>query len=297
VLASDDQEREFTADLALTQRTAKALSAVEAGGDGLLPDRRLPGQVVGLVGPPGVGKSSIISELVSRARDRGERVMVLAVDPSSPVTGGALLGDRIRLARHATDSGVFVRSFASRGHPGGLAGAVPAAVETALALGWDRVFVEPVGGGQNDIDVAACADRVVLVVSPESGDDVQALKAGILEVADIIAVNKADRPGAASFLRVLESQWGKSSGGLVLVSTIENTGIDELDDLTRAAFDHVANRKEAARLSAVLNDVVLEVRAVLQDAMVRDDVLALLASGRRRDAVRRLIKEVRHDGQ
>lgn len=296
MLASDNQEQEFLADLALTQKTAKALSEVEAGGEGLVPERRLPGQVVGLVGPPGVGKSSIISELVALARERGERVIVLAVDPSSPVTGGALLGDRIRFARHSTDSAVFVRSFASRGHPGGLSGAVPAAVDTALALGWDRVFVEPVGGGQNDIDVAACADRVVLVVSPESGDDVQALKAGILEIADIIAVNKADRPGAASFLRVLESQWGKSSGGIVLVSTHEGTGVGELDDLTRAAFVHVADRKQAAQLSAVLNDVVLEARAVLRDHEVREEVLGLIAAGHRRAALGRLLSAVR-DGK
>lgn len=278
--------------LKLTQATARALTEVERGGPGLVPTERARGAVVGLVGPPGVGKSTLISALVALARARGERVVVLAVDPSSPVTGGALLGDRIRLARHATDPGVFVRSFASRGHPGGLAGAVPAAIDTVLALGWDRVFVEPVGGGQNDVDVAACADRVVLVLSPESGDDVQALKAGILEVADVIAINKADRPGANALRGVLRTQFrGPRSGDVVLVSGADGTGLEELDELARVVDDDLTTpRRDAARLSALLNDVVVELRRTLRDDVdTRDEVLELLRGGNRTEARERLV--------
>jgi LAO/AO transport system kinase len=280
-------------DLKLTQDTARALSEVERGGLGLVPDERSAGAVIGVVGPPGVGKSTLISALVEKARSRGERVVVLAVDPSSPVTGGALLGDRIRLAQHATDPGVFVRSFASRGHPGGLATAVPAAIDSVLALGWDRVFVEPVGGGQNDVDVAACADRVLLVVSPESGDDVQALKAGILEVADVVVVNKADRPGAHVLRGVLRSQWrGPKSGGIVLVSTVDGTGLDELDELARTVDVTDTTRRDAARLSALLNDVVVDLRRRLRDdAAFRSEVLDLLRRGCRTEAMERLVQD------
>lgn len=283
-------------DLKLTQATARALTDVERGGPGLNPDERVNGTVTGLVGPPGVGKSTLISALVERARARGERVVVLAVDPSSPVSGGALLGDRIRLARHSTDAGVFVRSFASRGHPGGLAGAVPAAIDTVLALGWDRVFVEPVGGGQNDVDVAACADRVILVLSPESGDDVQALKAGVLEVADIIAINKGDRPGAHALRGVLRTQFrGPRSGDVVVVSASEGTGLDELDELARVVDERETPRRDAARLSALLNDVVVELRRRLrEDDAVRDEALELLRSGRRAEARELLLRRNLH---
>lgn len=290
-MASEADQEVLLEDLRQTRDLAQALSAIERGGTGLVPERRERGSVVGLVGPPGVGKSSIISALVGLARARGERVVVLAVDPSSPVTGGALLGDRIRLARHATDTGTFVRSFASRGHPGGLAAAVPAAAETALALGWDRVFIEPVGGGQNDIDVAACADRVVLVVSPEFGDDVQALKAGILEIADVVAVNKADRPGARAFRSMLRSLWHTpEGGGLVMLSATEDTGVEELDELIRTAHGGEERRREAAQLSALLNDLADEVRSTLQDPLLAKELLALIRSGHRPAAVRRLIE-------
>lgn len=281
----------FVEDLALARTTALQLTSVEQGGPGLRLSHRSPGAVVGIVGPPGVGKSSLISRLAERARSRGERVIVLAADPTSPISGGALLGDRIRFTQHASDPGVFVRSFASRGHPGGLAGAMPAAVETALALGWDRVFVEPVGGGQNDIDVAACADRVVLVLSPESGDDVQVLKAGILEIADVIAVNKADRPGAAALVGLLSAHLARrDSARIISLSASDEAGIGALDDLIRVAYVESESRKEAALLSAVLNDVVLEARTCLGEVALRSRVLALAAQGDRRGAVRTVVE-------
>ena len=153
-------------------------------------------RVLGITGAPGVGKSSITSALVAAARTRGRRVAVLAVDPSSPRTGGALLGDRIRMQEHHGDDGVFVRSMAARGHLGGLAAAVPAAALVLDAAGYDDVIVETVGVGQSEVDVAAMAGTTVLVLAPGLGDGVQAAKAGILEVADVLVVNKADQPGA-----------------------------------------------------------------------------------------------------
>jgi LAO/AO transport system kinase len=282
-------------ELAGIRALAVELTKVERGGSGLRAVRRSASAVVGLVGAPGVGKSSIISSLVAAARARGERVVVLAVDPSSPVTGGALLGDRIRMARHSTDPGTFVRSFASRGHPGGLAAAIPAAVETALALGWDRVFIEPVGGGQNDIDAAACADRLVLVVSPESGDDVQALKAGILEMADIIAVNKADRPGASALRVILRSQLGpRGRGNIILVSAAEDHGIDELDARIRSAATPDVVRRSAAELSAVLNDATVALRKAMDDPVLRGEVLVMVRAGERPAAVRHLLESAHY---
>lgn len=269
---------------------ARALSDIERGGSPP-PGGGPSGAVVGLVGPPGVGKSTLISQLVGRARARGERVVVLAVDPSSPLTGGALLGDRIRLHEHVLDPGVFVRSFASRGHPGGLAAAVPDAITAAFEAGWDRVFIEPVGGGQNDVEVAACADRVVLVLSPEAGDDVQALKAGVLEVADIIAINKADRPGAAELRARLGSRSGAvAAEAIVLVSAQGGGGLDDLDALTRADSEDTGVRREVMRRTALVNSAVDRLNACLADPMLAGEVTELLAAGRRAEAVTRLLE-------
>jgi LAO/AO transport system kinase len=153
-------------------------------------------RLIGITGAPGVGKSSVTSALVAVLRARGRRVAVLAVDPSSPLTGGALLGDRIRMQEHHGDDGVFVRSMAARGHLGGLAAAVPAAALVADAAGFDDVVLETVGVGQSEVDVAAMADTTIVVLAPGLGDSVQAAKAGILEVADVLVVNKADQSGA-----------------------------------------------------------------------------------------------------
>jgi LAO/AO transport system kinase len=153
-------------------------------------------RLLGITGSPGVGKSSVTSALVTGLRGRGRRVAVLAVDPSSPLTGGALLGDRIRMQGHHGDDGVFVRSMAARGHLGGLAAAVPAAALVLDAAGFDDVVLETVGVGQSEVDVAAMADTTLVVLAPGLGDSVQAAKAGILEVGDVLVVNKADQPGA-----------------------------------------------------------------------------------------------------
>ena len=161
--------------------------------------------VVGLTGPPGVGKSTTTSAVVAALRERGRTVGVLAVDPSSPFSGGALLGDRIRMAEHATDRGVFIRSMATRGHLGGLAWATPQALRVLDAAGCDVVLVETVGVGQSEIEIVSLADTTVVLLAPGMGDQVQAAKAGILEVADVFVVNKADHEGAARTVRDLRA--------------------------------------------------------------------------------------------
>ena len=158
---------------------------------------------LGLTGAPGVGKSTLATALVRTARAAGRRVAVLAIDPTSPYTGGALLGDRVRMQEHATDPDVFIRSMATRGHLGGMALAAPEAVRILEAAGFDLVIVETVGVGQAEIDVAAATDTAVVVLAPGLGDAVQMAKAGILEVADVFVVNKADRDGAAGVVREL----------------------------------------------------------------------------------------------
>jgi LAO/AO transport system kinase len=161
--------------------------------------------VVGLTGAPGVGKSTSTSALVRLLREQGRRVGVLAVDPSSPFSGGALLGDRVRMGEHATDDGVFIRSMATRGHLGGLAWSTPQALRVLDAAGFDVVLVETVGVGQSEIEVVALADTTVVLLAPGAGDGIQAAKAGILEVADVFVVNKADRDGADRTVRELRN--------------------------------------------------------------------------------------------
>jgi len=161
--------------------------------------------VIGITGSPGVGKSTCTSALVTALRGTGRRVGVLAVDPSSPFSGGALLGDRVRMQDHATDRGVYIRSMASRGHLGGLAWATPQAVRVLDAAGCDLVLVETVGVGQSEVEVAATADTTLVLLAPGMGDGIQAAKAGILEIGDVYVVNKADRDGAAQVARDLRA--------------------------------------------------------------------------------------------
>jgi len=171
-------------------------------------------QVVGITGSPGVGKSTSTSALVTALRRAGKRVGVLAVDPSSPFSGGALLGDRVRMQEHATDPGVFIRSMATRGHLGGLAAAAPQALRVLDAVGCDVVLIETVGVGQSEVEVVQLADTTMVLLAPGMGDGIQAAKAGILEIADVFVVNKADRDGAdqvARDLRYMQSLGGKHS--------------------------------------------------------------------------------------
>lgn len=191
--------------------------------------------VIGLTGAPGVGKSTTTSALIEGYRAQGKRVAVLAIDPSSPFTGGALLGDRIRMASHATDENVFIRSMSSRGHLGGLAAATPQAVRVLDAVGFDIVLVETVGVGQAEIDIAGLADSTVVLVAPGMGDGIQAAKAGIVEIADVFVVNKADREGAARTVRELRTAAGYISPNdgqwqrpVISVSALSGSGIDQI---------------------------------------------------------------------
>lgn len=190
---------------------------------------------VGLTGAPGAGKSSLTDRLISILRAGGDRVAVLAIDPSSPFSGGAILGDRVRMQGHATDDAVFIRSMASRGHLGGLALAAPQAVRVMDAAGYPWVLLETVGVGQAEVDVAKAADTTVVVVSPGWGDSVQANKAGLLEIGDVLVVNKADRDGAAQAARDLEqmldlSELGSWRPPVVKTSATTGQGMDELHD-------------------------------------------------------------------
>ena len=199
---------------------ARLITLVESGSPKLreVAEQLMPytghAQVVGLTGSPGVGKSTCTAALVTALRQVGMRVGVLAVDPSSPFSGGALLGDRVRMQEHATDPGVFIRSMATRGHLGGLAAAAPQALRVLDAVGCDIVLIETVGVGQSEIEVVELADTTMVLLAPGMGDGIQAAKAGILEVADIFIVNKADREGAdqvARDLRYMQSLGGRHS--------------------------------------------------------------------------------------
>jgi len=170
-------------------------------------------QVIGLTGAPGVGKSTTTNELVRCYRQDGRRVGVLAVDPSSPFTGGAILGDRVRMQDHATDPGVYIRSMSSRGHLGGLASATPQAVRVLEGAGCEVVLVETVGVGQAEVEVASLADTTLVLLAPGMGDAIQAAKAGILEIADVFVVNKADRDGADATYRDIQGMIGLGERG------------------------------------------------------------------------------------
>lgn len=253
--------------------------------------------VVGVTGTPGAGKSTLVDELVVRLRARGDRVGVVAVDPSSPFTGGALLGDRIRMQRHALDDGVFIRSLATRGQLGGLSRSTADVVCVLDALGCAVVFVETVGVGQDEIDVARLADTTVVVTVPGLGDEVQALKAGILEAADVLVVNKADREGADRAVRDLTTMLQLRAPGdpaLEIVETVamRGEGIDRL----LAAIEGHRDRQQAsgafsarrrAQAEAQLRALLAErVRARVEAEVARAGGLARLAAevaDRRRD--------------
>ena len=205
--ARDGDARSVARLISLVEDASPALREVAAA----LAPHTGNAQVIGLTGSPGVGKSTSTTALVRALRRTGKRVGVLAVDPSSPFSGGALLGDRVRMQDHAGDSGVFIRSMASRGHLGGLSWATPQALRVLDAAGCDVVLIETVGVGQSELEVASLADTTLVLVAPGMGDGIQAAKAGILEVADVFVVNKADRDGADQTVRDL--RYMQSLGG------------------------------------------------------------------------------------
>ncbi|MFY1651922.1 methylmalonyl Co-A mutase-associated GTPase MeaB [Solwaraspora sp. WMMB762] len=252
---------------------ARLITLVESGGPQLpqiaaeLAGHTGHALVVGLTGAPGVGKSTTTSELVRVLRGRNLRVGVLAVDPSSPFTGGAILGDRVRMQDHATDPGVYIRSMSSRGHLGGLSSATPAAVRVLDGVGCDVVLIETVGVGQAEVEVAGLADTTVVLLAPGMGDAVQAVKAGILEIADIFVVNKADRDGADGTVRDLKGMLALTAtapGGWrpPVLRTVAANG-DGLDDLVGAIERHrdwLAGRGELTARRA--RRVAAEVEAI-----------------------------------
>jgi len=204
-------------------------------------------RIVGVTGPPGAGKSTTVGALVGAYRERDMRVAVLAVDPSSPYSGGALLGDRIRMAAHINDPDVLIRSVATRGHLGGLAAAVPAAIRLLAALSYDLIVLETVGVGQSEIEIAAVADPTVVILNPGTGDAVQAAKAGLLEVADIVVVNKADREGTDQTVRDLRAE---TDAPILKLVAVQGEGIAELVDAIDEFHRSDTPERRAARARA-----------------------------------------------
>ena len=274
---------------------ARLVSLIEDGSPQLRPIMRAlaprtgGARVIGLTGAPGVGKSTLTGALVKAYRGRGQRVGVIAVDPSSPFTGGALLGDRIRMQDHATDDGVFIRSMASRGHLGGLAAATPQALRVLDAAGFDLVLIETVGVGQAELEIASLADTTIVLVAPGMGDAIQAAKAGILEVADVFAVNKADRPQAQQTVRDLRNMIALGHQGTQqdgeaghpdrpgwktpIVSTVATTGegIGELADKIDAHWSWLSSsgERERRRLARAREEVAAIAVGTLRRQMRR----------------------------
>jgi LAO/AO transport system kinase len=254
-------------------------------------------QLIGVTGPPGAGKSTLVAALIGELRRSGRPVAVVAVDPSSPITGGAVLGDRVRMQAYAGDDGVFIRSMASRGHSGGLAYATTAAAVVFDAVGFDVVLIETVGTGQSEVEVAATADTTVVVEAPEMGDEIQAIKAGLLEVADIVVVNKGDRPGAqrtASQLRAMLADAPREArpGGpapkrpeVLLTTAATGEGVADLlaaIDRHRGAAGAAgdANRltRAEAQVWAVLADRLRERARTIEAAPVAAELLRAVAA-------------------
>ena len=259
---------------------------------------------VGLTGAPGVGKSTLAAGLVTKARSAGIRVAVLAVDPTSPYTGGALLGDRVRMQEHATDPDVFIRSMATRGHLGGMALAAPEAVRILDAAGYQLVMVETVGVGQAEVEVAAATDTAVVVMAPGLGDAVQMAKAGILEVADVFVVNKHDREGAGELVRELRQMLHLGAArpwDPPIAQTVATTreGVDALWDAieahgTWAVETGARDAKRRARLLAEVESLAAErFREAATAVLERDPHLAGEVADRRTDPYRAAAELVR----
>jgi LAO/AO transport system kinase len=251
--------------------------------------------VLGVTGNPGAGKSTVVDALIARYRQAGKRVGVVAVDPSSPFSGGAILGDRIRMQRHATDDGVFIRSLATRGHLGGLSRSTGEVVAVLDAMGYDVVIVETVGVGQDEVDVVSQSETSIVVTVPGLGDEIQAIKAGILEIADVLVVNKADREGADRTVRDLVGMLelrGHDARPVEIVRTVATTGqgIDELIqsiDRHRAseggAKDASASRARA-RARAMLTELVIDrLRRRAEGVIATRDALVEEVAARRLD--------------
>ena len=261
-MTTSDGSRDLldAADAGDRRALARLLTAVERGGDAarrvgaVAHARSGSATVIGLTGAPGAGKSTLTAALLARIRKDRDRTGVLAIDPSSPFTGGAILGDRVRMGDHALDEGVFIRSMATRGHLGGLSAATPGAIRVLDAVGFDPVVVETVGVGQIEVEIAGAADTTVVVVNPGWGDAIQANKAGLLEIADVFVVNKADRPGLDDARRDLEHMLDlspRTDWRPPIVETVATDGarVDELWEALGAHGEHLdeGDRRVTAR--------------------------------------------------
>jgi LAO/AO transport system kinase len=247
--------------------------------------------VFGVTGAPGSGKSTLVDRLVTRYRAAGKRVGVVAVDPSSAFSGGAILGDRVRMQGHATDPGVFIRSMATRGHLGGLSRAANDALDLLDAAGFDPILVETVGVGQDEIEVVRTADVVAVVLIPGMGDDIQAIKAGILEIADLFVVNKADRPGADRLVTDLEAMMSLAGPGkrlrpeILRTVAVEDRGVAELIDAADRFVTGSGRERRGARRRDRAESRFL---AVLTDRLLRKTIDGALAG----DALARIVAEI-----
>ena len=274
----------------LSVRTlARQLSAVEDGKYDVRYEKS-NSWVIGLTGAPGVGKSTVTGGLIQQFRAAGKRVGVLAVDPSSPYSGGALLGDRVRMQQHATDEGVFIRSMASRGHLGGLAAATPQAVRVLDAAGFDVILIETVGVGQAEVEIAAQADSVIVLLAPGMGDAIQAAKAGILETGDLFVVNKADKPDVQQVVRDLRNMlalgsWdGRWKPPILTAVGVAGQGLPEVVTQLDAHWDWLTGGGELdrRRLARARSEILALAEGMLREGLSGaslDDLAAQVVAG------------------
>ena len=273
-MAMNSSEPLFDAALDGDRRAlAKLLTIAEEGGPVHAYDRK-PSWILGITGPPGAGKSTLIDRLASSWSEKGETIAILAVDPSSPVSGGALLGDRARMV-FSDPSKIYFRSVSSRGSSGGISNGVRRMVEVLQSLGWDRILIETVGAGQGEFAIASVADRVMLVEGPDRGDILQAEKAGILEIADIIACNKSDLPGSQESVNSIKEGLSLSEGApeVISVSALKGSG---LNDLMESLDQITPNPDRLLMRSSMLLDSILADR--MRRRPVYEDAMQALAS-------------------
>lgn len=257
--------------------------------------------VIGFTGSPGAGKSSLIDSLVAYLRQNNIKVGIIAVDPSSPFTGGAILGDRIRMIQHSTDKGVFIRSMANRGRTGGLGIATRDAVKVLDAFGFDVIIIETVGAGQTEIDIVKTADTISVVLNPEAGDDIQAFKAGIMEIADIFVINKADLPGAGRTRISIETSVHESKAKddnwmtpVIMTSSFKNQGFDELWSKLKSHYDHlkqsgeIENRRFKNMNSEIIAILENKLKNYLELKLKEEDSLSIIKKAGNKEITSRM---------